>query len=45
MRVGGSEVWRGIPVPKYRHIFESFDSKLDTALTFDRAIPLPEPRD
>ncbi len=45
VRVAGEEVYQGVPVPTYRSIFESFDARLDTALTFDRAIPLPEPRD
>jgi len=40
VRLDGTEVYRGKPVPDFETVVLSFDDKLDRRLTFDRRIPL-----
>ena len=37
---GGRELYRGVPEPRYEHLLESFDRRVDTTLLFDRRIEL-----
>jgi hypothetical protein len=40
VRLDGTEVYRGKPVPDFVTVVESLDDKLDKTLTFDRKVPL-----
>ncbi|MDJ0521598.1 MAG: dienelactone hydrolase family protein [Planctomycetota bacterium] len=42
VKVGGKEVYRGVPQPDFVTVLESLDAKLDRTLTFDRKIKIPE---
>ncbi|MEO0650709.1 MAG: dienelactone hydrolase family protein [Planctomycetota bacterium] len=37
---GGRELYRGVPEPRYEHLLESFDKRVDTSLLFDRRVDL-----
>ncbi len=40
VRSAGKDLYRGVPVPDLRTVFETLDARLDTAMVFDRRIDL-----